>query len=34
MDTTSELIRRLAGVDMHILRARDSDGDRANQPSG
>jgi K+-sensing histidine kinase KdpD len=34
MDTTSELIRRLAGVDVHILRARDSDGDRANQPSG
>jgi K+-sensing histidine kinase KdpD len=23
MDTTSELIRRLAGVDVHILRARD-----------
>ena len=32
-DMTSDLIRRLAGVDVHILRARDSDGYPANQPS-
>lgn len=32
-DMTSDLIRRLAGVDVHILRARDSDGAPNNQPS-
>jgi hypothetical protein len=33
LDMTSELIRRLAGVDVHILRARDSSGTPAAQPS-
>jgi len=32
-DMTSDLIRRQAGVDVHILRARDSDGASTNQPS-
>jgi two-component system sensor histidine kinase KdpD len=33
LDMTSELIRRLAGVDVHILRARDSSGTPAAQPA-